>query len=168
MEPGVLDASTTVISRLFEISRMSASAKVELAAAEVELAQLKRLEYPGAVSRGQLQSAELKVKQLSGQVALNQIELEAVSDALQRNVELAKAAKDHAKLGLDVIETQYKTGIVKVEKLDSARYELQKAEKQLEAALANVRQLEKAMRIIDGPQTKTEADEEGANTDVAD
>jgi hypothetical protein len=139
--------STSVISRLFQLARRSASANVELSNAQETLEAYKALRAEGAMPIAEVRKAESKVEQLQHEVDLNKIEFEALAQTLHRDLEFSRDTHQRA-MGTQRSISRSENGAVPREKLRDAQIEEAKAAKAYADAKANVQQLEIAREVV--------------------
>jgi hypothetical protein len=151
MIPGVastrVDVSTSVISRLFQLARRSASANVEFSNAQETREAYKALRAEGAMPIAEVRKAESKVEQLQHEVDLNKIEFEALAQTLHRDLEFSRDTHQRA-MGTQRSISRSENGAVPREKLRDAQIEEAKAAKAYADAKANVQQLEIAREVV--------------------
>jgi hypothetical protein len=140
----------SALGEVFQLARNSANAKAELAEAEIAYKQSKELRSKGAIPFFEFQKAELKFEKCKREVKLIDMQLEALSAAMDRGHDLAKSTLARASSNLAAITAGTERGINSEQDLVNAKYEVEKAEKALRDAVENISTLKKTIATVKG------------------
>jgi hypothetical protein len=147
--PSRVEVSTSVISKMFQLARSSASAKIQLANAREAMEKYKALRAKGMIPSSEVRAAEAKVMQLQHEVDLNKVEFEAIAEALHRDLGFAREMQQDAMQTQRRMQQGSRDGEVSRDRMAEAIREVMKATKVVADAEANVEQLETAMELVE-------------------
>jgi outer membrane protein TolC len=139
----------------------------ELSETQVEHDQFTRLRESGVIPIAELRKAELKLERLKREVALNRLQLEALQESLQRELKLAESTLEHAQAKLKLVELGFEKGIETSQHRLQAQLESDKARTAHEVSEASIRQLKKAMELVEKSNESDDYELSGEPTDDA-
>jgi hypothetical protein len=163
-----ISVSASAIGEVFQLARNSANAMAELSEIQVEHDQFSRLRDSGVIPINELRKAELKLARLKREVKLNQLQLEALRESLERELKLAESTLEHAEAKLKLVELGFNKGLQTSQHRLQAQMESEKARAAYEVSQASVRQLKKAMELVEKSDESDDSSERsGESTDDA-
>jgi hypothetical protein len=152
-----ISVSASAFGEVFQLARNSANAMAELSETQVEHDQFTRLRESGVIPIAELRKAELKLERLKREVALNRLQLEALQESLQRELKLAASTLEHAQAKLELVGLGFRKGIETSQHRLQAQLESDKARTAYEVSEASIRQLKKAMELVEKPGEKNDS-----------
>lgn len=140
----------SALGEVFYLARNAADANAELAAAEIEYQQFKKLREKRAISDLEFQRAELKLEKSKRDVKLVQMQMKALSESMERARELAKSMLERASVKLSMTEAGYRNGIHTDQELADARFAVKEAKIAMIDADEIVEKLKETMATVQG------------------
>lgn len=154
---------TSKLGEIFSLARNSAAAHAELAASQAEYEAMRKLHDAAALPTSQVNAAKRRLEASRRDVKLIEMQIDALSESMERIVKVAEASLARAKSKQKTANENFKRGLTSHKDLVDANYELEKAELELADAAANVRRLGESVAEV--AKIDRESEEENRQSD---